>query len=93
MNICDTDIFPENTTFYLTLKNGWSKHDFFVLLNAPVGVHETAKNLLTRIGIRDLEYLNEIFIDFFSKLIYFIAFKNSRLIKFIQSNVLIIYYF
>ena len=42
--------------FYPTLKNEWSKHDFFVLLNAPVGVHEIPENLLTRIGIRDLSF-------------------------------------
>ena len=29
------------------------KHAFFVLLNGLVGVHETSKNLLRRIGVRE----------------------------------------
>jgi len=50
--------------FYPTPKNRWLNHDFFVLLNAPVGVHERLENLLTRIGIRDLPFCDELFHDF-----------------------------
>ena len=50
--------------FYPTLKNGGAKHDFFVLLNAPVGVHERPKNLLTRIGIRDSTFCDNVFHNF-----------------------------
>ena len=49
--------------FYPTLKNGGSKHDFFTLLNVLVGVHEMVKNLLTRIGIRDSSFLDELLIS------------------------------
>jgi len=68
MNICDVNSFLKILHFYPTLKNGGQKHDFFVLLNAPVGVHERVENLLTRIDIRDLEFLNVLFIDFFLNL-------------------------
>ena len=68
MNICDVNSFLKILHFYPTLKNGGPKHDFFVLLNAPVGVHERVENLLTRIDIRDLEFLNVLFIDFFLNL-------------------------
>ena len=56
MNICDVNSFLKILDFYPTLKNGGPKHDFFVTLNAPVGVHERVENLLTRIGIRDLSF-------------------------------------
>ena len=54
MNIFNVNIFHKILHFYPTLKNGGPKHDFFVLMNVPAGVHERVKNLLTRIGIRDL---------------------------------------
>ena len=44
--------------FYPTPKMGGTKHDFLVTLNVPVGVHVRVKNLLTRIGIRDLLFCN-----------------------------------
>ena len=53
MNICDINSFQKMLHFYPTLKNGGSKHDFFVTLNAPGGVHERVENLLTRIGVRE----------------------------------------
>ena len=46
MNICDKGIFPGNVTFLSIPKNGGPKHDFFVLLNAPVGVHEKIVNAI-----------------------------------------------
>ena len=58
---CTVDIFNKILHFYPTLKNGGSKHDFFVVLNAPVGVHERIENLLTRIGIRDLSFWDKLF--------------------------------
>ena len=48
--------FPINITILPDPKNRWSKHDFFALLNVPVGVHERVENLLTRIGIHDLSF-------------------------------------
>jgi len=67
MNIYDINSFLKMLHFYPTLKNGRSKHDFFVLLNAPVGVHERPKNLLRRIGIRDLTFCDTFFRNFFIK--------------------------
>ena len=64
MNICDVNSFLKILHFYPTLKNGGSKHDFFVLLNAPVGVHERVENLLTRIGVRVLLFCDHIFHNF-----------------------------
>ena len=61
MNICDVNSFLKILHFYPTPKNEGSKHDFFVLLNAPVGVHEIPKNLLRRIGIRDLAFCANFF--------------------------------
>ena len=60
----NVNLFPKISHFYPTPKNEWSKHDFFVLLNAPVGVHERVKNLLNRIGVRDLLFCDYIFHDF-----------------------------
>ena len=70
MNICDINSFHKILHFYPTLKNGGSKHDFFVLLNVPVGVHERVENLLRRIGIRDLT-----FCDNFFMICVFLSFK------------------
>ena len=64
MNICDLNSFHKILHFYPIPKNGGSKHDFLVLLNAPVGVHERVENLLTRIGVRDLSFWDGIFYDF-----------------------------
>ena len=64
MNICDVNSFLKILHFYPTLKNGGPKHDFFVLLNALVGVHGMVKNLLRRIGVRDLSFCDYIFHDF-----------------------------
>jgi len=49
---------------YLIPKNGQSKYDFFVCLNAPVGVHERVENLLNCIGVRVLLFCDHIFHDF-----------------------------
>ena len=62
---CNANLFPKIPHFYPTPKNGWSKHDFFVLLNVPVGVHERVENLLNSIGIRDLSFYAEFFVTFF----------------------------
>ena len=80
MNICDNNIFQKILHFYSTLKNGWSKHDFFVLMNALEGVHERAKNLLTRIGIRDSPFCDEFFGTFFTKTVksLFLKMKNCK---------------
>ena len=72
MNICAVNSCLKIGHFYPTPKNGGSKHDFFVLLNEPIGVHEKVENLLNRIDIRDLEFFNENFYRFFSKLTYFL---------------------
>ena len=56
---CNVNSFQKMLHFYLTLKNGGPKHDFFVLLNEPAGVHERVENLLTRIGIHDLIFCEE----------------------------------
>ena len=59
--------------FYPTPKNGGPKHDFLVLLNVLVGVHETIKNLLNCIGVRDL-----VFCDiFFTIFILYLFIKSS----------------
>ena len=63
--------------FYPTLKNGDSKHDFFTLLNVLVGVHETPKNLLTRIGIRDLLFCGK----------FLLIFRNFRKFTFLEKYV------
>ena len=46
--------------FYPTPKKWGPKNDFFVLLNAPVGVHERVENLLRRIGIRDSSFCDNL---------------------------------
>ena len=56
MNICDVNSFLKILHFYPIPKNGGSKHDFLMTLNALVGVHERVKNLLTRIGVHDLTF-------------------------------------
>ena len=66
INIYDINSFQKILHFYPTLKNGGPKHDFFLLLNAPVGVHETSKNLLTRIGVRDLILCDNFFCNFWN---------------------------
>ena len=50
--------------FYPTPKNRWSNHDFFALLNVPVGVHKRLENLLNCIGIHDSIFCNLYFIIF-----------------------------
>ena len=79
MNICDVNSFLKILQFYPTLKNGWSKHDFFVTLNAPVGVHEKVENLLTRIGIRDLTFCDEFFLILL--FLVFKIFENKRVLN------------
>ena len=82
MNICGVNSFLKILHFYPTMKNGDSKHDFFVLLNAPVGVHEKVENLLTRIGIRDLAFWDDFFYNFFIKNLlrnfHFLKMKTCR---------------
>ena len=64
MNSCGVNSFLKILHFYTTPKNGGSKHDFFVTLNAPVGVHEKVKKLLNRIGIRDSTFCVDSFLYF-----------------------------
>ena len=61
---CNVNSFLKMLHFYSTPKNGWLKHDFFMTLNAPVGVHERVENLLRRIGIRDSSFCDIIFHNF-----------------------------
>ena len=78
-NICDVNSFLKILHFYLTLKNGGSKHDFFVLLNVPVGVHERLENLLNCIGIRDLSFCDEFFVTFYQNFYEIPIFENEKL--------------
>ena len=72
MNIWGLNIFQKIYYILHNPKNGGSKHDFLVLLNVLVGVHERVKNLLTRIGIRDSSLLIEYFNNFkFYEILYF----------------------